>query len=68
MIGGGEEMEKRVDLPRRSLNLPLADPGHSNGHKKLKRDNEILLKRLRQLQYGPFGIWTWFERTPKYKK
>ncbi|WP_157052431.1 hypothetical protein [Ornithinibacillus contaminans] len=53
-------MNKTNDLRRRSLNLPLAKTGSSNSMKKLRRDNELLLKRLRQLQAGPFGIWNWF--------
>jgi hypothetical protein len=50
------------DVERRSLNLPLADAGLSNSHKMLKRDNELLLRRLRQIQAGPFGICTWIKK------
>ncbi|MGG3691802.1 hypothetical protein [Heyndrickxia ginsengihumi] len=47
---------------RRSLNLPLADPGLSNGSKRLRRNNELLLKQLRLMQSGPFGLCTWFKK------
>ncbi|GER74615.1 hypothetical protein [Weizmannia acidilactici] len=47
---------------RRSLNLPLADAGLSNSSKRLRRNNELLLKQLRQIQTGPFGICTWFRK------
>lgn len=57
-------MTESNQIKRRSLNLPLAKPGYSNGHKRLIRDNEFLLNRLRQLQAGPFGIYTWFKRKP----
>ncbi|MGG3772946.1 hypothetical protein [Heyndrickxia faecalis] len=47
---------------RRSLNLPLANPGLSNASKRLRRNNKLLLQRLRQIQAGPFGICTWFKK------
>ncbi|WP_180994140.1 hypothetical protein [Bacillus sp. Marseille-P3661] len=50
------------ELKKRSPNLPLANPGYSNGHRKLRRNNELLLRRLDQIQSGPFGIWSWFNR------
>ncbi|WP_036577301.1 hypothetical protein [Oceanobacillus picturae] len=56
-------MKKTNDLRRKSLNLPLAETGSSNALKKLRRDNHLLLKRLRQLKAGPFGIWNLFRKT-----
>lgn len=56
------QLPKLDNIPRKSLNLPLANTGLSNGHKKLIRDNEMLLNRLEQLQGGPFGIKNLFRR------
>ncbi|WP_176470238.1 hypothetical protein [Terribacillus saccharophilus] len=42
---------------RKSANLKLADPGKSNTYKRIRKDNEQLINRLRILHEGPFGIW-----------
>lgn len=44
-------------LPRRSLNLRLPVIGESNQVRKLRQDNEKLIRRLQQLQNGPFGLF-----------
>ncbi|MGG3691795.1 hypothetical protein [Heyndrickxia ginsengihumi] len=44
-------------LPRRSLNLRLPVIRESNHGRKLRQDNEKLIRRLHQLQSGPFGLY-----------
>lgn len=53
-------MNKQQPIKRRSLNIPLANPGYSNGTKKLKNDNKLLLDHLKRLETGPFGIKRFF--------
>ncbi|WP_170133024.1 hypothetical protein [Saliterribacillus persicus] len=52
-------------MSRKSLNLPLAKTGESHGVKRLRRENELLLQRLKQIQAGPFGIYEWFRKCKK---
>jgi len=40
-------MNKKHELKIAILNIPLANPGRSNQSKKLRRENELLLKKLR---------------------
>lgn len=49
-------------MRRKALNLPLANAGESEAIKKLKRDNELLIRDLRRMQAGPFKVWNWFKK------
>lgn len=40
----------------KKANLKLADPGLSNHSKKLKEQNEIIIKELRKRRIGLFGF------------
>ncbi|WP_179106466.1 hypothetical protein [Terribacillus halophilus] len=55
-------MINKVNTKRKSLNLPLAKTCESNGVKRLRKENALLLKRIRELQSGPFGIHSWFKK------
>lgn len=61
-------MNKQQPIKRRSLNIPLANPGYSNGTKKLKNDNKLLLDHLKRLETGPFGIKRFFKKPADQKK
>lgn len=40
-------MNKKHELKIAILNIPLANPGRSNQSKKLRKKNELLLRKLR---------------------
>lgn len=40
--------QSNSSIPRRSLNLPLAEVGESNGQKRLRKENERILRNKRK--------------------